>query len=105
MVCPHNAWTPEQDYVLGEPKLEEHLDLLNLFTLSKKEFNDKFAGTALLRAKRNGMLRNAAVVLGNQRYQPALPLLREAAMKETDEAVIDACNWAIQSIEAKPASD
>jgi len=105
VVCPHNAWTPEQEYVLGEPLLQEHLDLLDLFSLAEKEFNQKFAGTPILRTKRNGMLRNAAVVLGNQRYQPALPLLREAAKKETDEAVIDACNWAIQSIEAQPASD
>jgi len=101
MVCPHNAWTPNQKYQLGELQLQEHLDLLDLFSLSEKEFNERFAGTPILRTKRKGMLRNAAVVLGNHRYKPALPLLRKAAKQETDEPIIDACNWAIQTIETK----
>jgi epoxyqueuosine reductase len=101
IVCPHNAWTPEQEYPLGEPHLPEYLDLMALFSLSKEEFNQKFDGTPILRTKRTGMLRNAAIVLGNQGYQPALAVLKRAINQEKDEAVRDACTWAIHQIEAK----
>jgi epoxyqueuosine reductase len=101
MVCPHNAWTPEQEYVFGESQLPEFLDLMALFSLSEEEFKKTFDGTPILRTKRSGMLRNAAVVLGNQRYQPALPLLKTASQLERHEAVKDACRWAIQQIESK----
>jgi len=102
IVCPHNAWTPEQEYPLGDSLLPEHLDLLALFSLSEEDFNQEFDGTPILRAKHKGMLRNAAVVLGNQGYQPALPVLKKAVEQERDQAVRDACAWAIQQIETKP---
>ncbi len=99
MVCPHNTWTPEQLVVLGEQKLPEQLDLLDLFTLSEESFKIKFQGTPIMRTKRKGMLRNAAVVLGNQHYLPALPILKMANKQEEDDAVRDACTWAIQQLE------
>ncbi len=101
MVCPHNAWTPEQNYALGEPQMPEYMDLLALFSLSEDDFNEKFGGTPILRTKRKGILRNAAVVLGNQGYQPALPVLKSAIKREIEESILDACDWAIQQITAK----
>jgi epoxyqueuosine reductase len=97
-VCPHNAWTPEQNLVLGEPRLPECLDLIELFTLNEDQFKSRFQETPLLRAKRAGLLRNAAVVLGNQKFQPALPALQKALEKEEDPALKDACGWAIRQI-------
>jgi epoxyqueuosine reductase len=98
-VCPHNAWTPEQYLVLGEPRLPECLDLIELFTLDEDQFKSRFQETPLLRAKRAGLLRNAAIVLGNQKFQPALPILQNALEKEKDSALLDACSWAIWQIE------
>jgi epoxyqueuosine reductase len=97
-VCPHNAWTPEQNLVLGEPRLPECFDLIELFNLDANQFKSKFHETPLLRPKRAGMLRNAAVVLGNQQFQPALPILQNALEKEEDPALKDACGWAIRQI-------
>ena len=102
MVCPHNAWTPERVYPLGEPHLPEHLELMALFSLSEDDFNQAFDGTPILRTKRKGILRNAAVIFGNQGYQPSLPVLQEAIDQESDEALRDACTWAIHQIESKP---
>jgi epoxyqueuosine reductase len=99
MVCPHNTHTPQQNIVLGEPQLPQCLDLTRLFQLTEDEFKKEFKGSPLLRAKRVGLLRNAAVVLGNQGYQPALLVLNKALQQETDPAVEDACRWAIQQIE------
>jgi len=100
IVCPHNAWTPEQNITLGERILPEHIGLLALFTLEEDTFADKFGQTPLSRAKRRGILRNAAVVLGNQRVIKALPVLQQALENEADPAVKDACRWAIQKIKA-----
>ena len=99
MVCPHNARTPEQTYPLGENRLPETLDLLALFEIDEAEFKSRFGGTPLERAKRAGLLRNAALVLGNQQVRAALPALRKALAEETDEGLLDACRWAIHEIE------
>lgn len=98
IVCPHNAWTPEQNMMLGERLLPEHVDLLALFDLDEETFAAKFSQTPLSRAKRRGILRNAAVVLGYQRLKIALPVLQQALEEEQDPAILDACRWAIRVI-------
>ena len=57
----------------------------------------RFKGTSLLRANWRGLLRNAAIVLGNRGDARALPALREAR-KWDDEIVREACEWAIERI-------
>jgi len=98
MVCPHNASVQESRTQRAEPLLPDFIDLMKLFALDEKGFRKHFGQTPLTRAKRNGILRNAAVVLGNQRYEKALPLLEEAVSKETDPSILDACHWAIRQI-------
>ncbi len=98
MVCPHNARTPKKAPALGEAVLPELLDLLDLFYLDEDGFKKRFNHTAVIRAKRPGILRNAAIVIGNQRYQVALPVLEGALQQETDAAIQDACQWAILKI-------
>ena len=95
MVCPHNARVQEEASPLGEPLLPEYIDLMTLFTYDEATFRKHFVQTPLTRAKRNGVLRNAAVVLGNHRYTKALPVLEKALSKEHDPSVLDACRWAI----------
>lgn len=101
IVCPHNAWTPEQTYPLGEKRLPETLDLLELFTLDETGFTQFFGGTPVERAKRAGLLRNAAIILGNQQMQTALPVLQKALTEEADDGLLDACRWAIHQIERR----
>ena len=100
-VCPHNAWTSDQTYPLGEPVLPEWIDLAALFYIDEAAFRNKFGQTPLSRAKRRGILRNAAVVLGNQRHQAALPALKTALAHEKDPVIQDSCRWAINKIEQK----
>lgn len=99
IVCPHNAWTPKQNLPLGEPILPEWLDLSPLFIMNEEEFRSGFKQTPLLRAKRQGLLRNAAIILGNQYFQPALPVLQQALVTEDDPGIHDACRWAIHKIQ------
>jgi epoxyqueuosine reductase len=51
-----------------------------------------------MRAKRRGLLRNAAIVLGNQGDPDALPALRRA-LADPDPVVREAVQWAIEKIQ------
>lgn len=106
MVCPHNqhtpssAQTPDLPNALGEPVLTEFINLVEVLSWELETFTSAFGGTALTRAKRRGLLRNAAVVLGNQGYRDALPGLQSLRDHETDPIIQDACYWAIDKIQA-----
>ncbi len=103
IVCPHNARNNDQTLELGKPLLPEFLDLIELFSYDEEAFSNRFGQTPLSRAKRTGILRNAAIVLGNQKNKVALPALKHALEHENNPAVQDACRWAIDQIE-NPAS-
>jgi epoxyqueuosine reductase len=99
-VCPWNRKAPPG----LEPALQPRddlisMDLLQLLTLSEEQFRERFRGTALIRTKRQGLLRNAAIVLGNQEDPSALPALR-IALSDSDRIIREAARWAIERIEA-----
>lgn len=97
-VCPWNRKAP----LGGEPTLQgcAELDALELLRLSEDEFRRRFRGTALMRTKRSGLLRNAALVLGNSGDDSALPALRNAC-DDADPVVREAARWAIAQIESR----
>jgi epoxyqueuosine reductase len=98
IVCPHNTHMANKITKLGEPLLPEFLGLIELFSYDEEGFTGRFGQTPLARAKRTGTLRNAAVVLGNQKCAAALPALKHALENEGNPAVQDACRWAIGQI-------
>ncbi len=87
-----------------EPALQPRADLIALdpeevLALSEDEFRRRFRGTALWRARRRGLLRNAALILGNRGAAAALPALRRAA-DDPEPVIREAARWAIERIEA-----
>ena len=100
-VCPWNRKAPagREPALQGRPDLEA-LDLVEVMGLSDKDFRTRFKGTALYRGKRRGLLRNAAIVLGNQGDPVALPAL-EKALADTEPLVREAAAWAISQIHAR----
>ena len=74
------------------------VDLCKLFQLDDNEFKNMFRKTPLWRARRRLILRNAAIVLGNQKFRPALEVLN-AALDDSEKIVREACRWAIDQIE------
>jgi len=69
-----------------------------LLRLDEEEFRSRFRSTALSRAKRSGLRRNAAIVLGNAGDRSArLDLLQAAA--DADPAVADAAAWALEKLQ------
>lgn len=105
IVCPHNARTTQPEHSLGEPILPELLDLPALFSMDDSAFMDKFGDTPVSRARRAGLLRNAAVVLGNQKVVEAIPILQRALTQETVTALKDACSWALNQIQKSTAPE
>jgi epoxyqueuosine reductase len=96
-VCPWNR------HGITQPGLPHRSDLLaidptQLLYMNPKELRTHFEGTSLRRANWRGLLRNAAIVLGNRLDPIALPALRRGKEWE-DEVVREACEWAIERIE------
>ena len=91
-VCPWNR-KPTRKEVEREWPLET-LRLRELFSLSDDVFRDRFRNTPLWRARRRGLLRNAAIVLGNQRDLLAEPAL-VAALEDEDPVVRGAVAWGL----------
>lgn len=100
-VCPWNrkapgtrdeCMTPREDLV--EP------DLIQLLEMSEEEFQKHFQGTALSRPRRAGLLRNAAIVLGNVGDESALSAL-EKAVQDEEPMISEAAQWAIEQIQSR----
>jgi epoxyqueuosine reductase len=97
-VCPWNRKPPPAD----EAALQQHfpdgsIDLVELLALSEEEFRRRFRDSPLWRPRRSGMLRNAALVLGNRGDPAALAALEKAAC-DADPVVAAAAHWALDRI-------
>jgi epoxyqueuosine reductase len=97
-VCPWNHRVPPS----GEPAFaaredQNPLELAGLFYLTDAQFRARFRKTPLWRSKRRGILRNAAIVLGNQLAATASAALRHG-LEDPDPLVQESCAWALQRI-------
>jgi epoxyqueuosine reductase len=106
-VCPWNRKAPagREPTLVGPGSEDQILGLLELFTLSPDEFRRRFKPSAMWRTKRRGLLRNAAIVLGNQRDTRAVPTLIRALLDD-EPMVRGATAWALgrfQTAEAQQA--
>lgn len=96
-VCPWNRrFAQRADASIFHPT-RSMLDLAEILALDEDEFRKHFRNTPLWRAKRSGLLRNAAVVLGNQRAVRAVPAL-ERACRDADPVVREHAAWALDRI-------
>jgi epoxyqueuosine reductase len=75
-------------------------DLLELLSLDEAGFKARFAGTAIIRGKRRGLLRNVCVALGNVGDRTALPSL-ERARQDPEPLVAEHATWAIEQIQGR----
>ena len=94
-VCPWNR----KSTVTDEPKftaIQGHnpIELRPLFSMNDDDFRARFRKTPLWRSKRRGILRNAAIVLGNRpdpENEPALIM----GLADPEPLVRGACAWAL----------
>jgi epoxyqueuosine reductase len=97
-VCPWNRFAGEGDPAFNgkemQPSLTEEMGL------SPQEFNRRFKGSPVKRARRGGYLRNVAVALGNAGDMHTLPVLQNA-LKDEEPMIQEHAQWAIQKISSR----
>ncbi len=77
----------------------EALPLQEVLSIRTEEvFQTRFAGTPLLRAKREGLLGNASVVAGNSRNPALIPTLTSTAQDDPSPLIREHASWALDVI-------
>lgn len=100
LVCPVNR----QARPTGDPRLQPAPDfdpfppLLPLLRLTPEEFRQRFRHSAIGRARRQGLLRNVCVALGNLGDPRAVPALATVLATEPDPVVREHAAWALGRI-------
>ena len=94
-VCPWNRHAPGSAEPAFQPRGgQASLPLAELLALDERGFRDRFRGSPILRAKRRGLLRSAALALGNRPHPPAFTSLA-AALADDAAVVRSAAAWAL----------
>jgi epoxyqueuosine reductase len=97
-VCPYNRAAPAAVWpALASDRARAALPLGELLALGEQSFRARFRGSAVLRAKRRGLVRNACVVAGNSRDPAALPAL-ESLLADAELLVRGHAAWAVGRI-------
>lgn len=103
-VCPWNRFAPTTDEPVFFPgELADPVDLSQLFAVTGEDFRRRFRRTPLWRSRRRGVLRNAAIALGNQGAASGASALMRG-LQDNEPLVRAACAWALGRIEHPGAS-
>ncbi|MEM8946643.1 MAG: tRNA epoxyqueuosine(34) reductase QueG [Planctomycetota bacterium] len=102
-VCPWNDHAPASTETVFSPQAAlDPLELKSLFDLDDEAFRRRFKRTPLWRSHRRGLLRNAAIVLGNQRYTGASAALG-VGLTDSEPLVRGASAWALGELATEEA--
>ena len=95
-VCPYNQGARQDAVLEGFAPGERWnaLEVADFLRMDESGFTTWAEGSPLKRAKREGLARNAALVLGNRGERRHLPLLDEARSGDPSEVVREAAAWA-----------
>ena len=93
-VCPWNRHAPGSRVPEFQPRDGAGLALGDLLALDDAGFRERFRGTPIARAKRRGLVRSAALVLGN-RPDPGSRAELAGALADADPVVRGAAAWAL----------
>jgi len=100
-VCPWNRRSPVTEEPAYQPRDDANpVDLIALFDLDDGQFRERFRRTPLWRAKRRGILRNAAIILGSRPTDRAIDALTKG-LNDPEPLVRSACAWALQQHEER----
>jgi epoxyqueuosine reductase len=102
-VCPWNRKSPTTSEPAFQPVADlSPADAAELLRLDEAGFRERFRPTPLSRPRRSGLLRNAAIVLGNSGRRDAVPSL-VAALSDGDPVIRGAAAWALGQLGGEPA--
>jgi epoxyqueuosine reductase len=100
-VCPYNRAEQPQPIAADPHAPRERIRELGIedfLRMDEPVFDRYTRGTALRRAGREGMARNAAIAIGNTRDKRHLPLLGQVAERDPSEVVREAARWAAERL-------
>jgi epoxyqueuosine reductase len=99
-VCPHNASTRgrPRGWVEFEPRIGTRLNLGRMVAMDDQTFRDTFRGSPLKRAKRRGLVRNAALAIGNVGQLADRSAVEQAAAADPEPVVREAAEWALKRL-------
>ncbi len=97
-VCPYNTHAARTEAPAFQPRGLHGPELLPLLPLTEAGFRARFRGSPILRAKRQGLLRNVCVALGNLRRAEAVPALVRSLCGDPDSLVRAHAAWALGRI-------
>jgi epoxyqueuosine reductase len=102
-VCPWNHDAPNSiDPAFTAQQTLNPIQLAELFSMDEAGFKTRFRQTPLWRSHRRGLLRNAAIVLGNQRDSDSLPALQQG-LQDVEPLVRGASAWALGELRTEAA--
>ncbi len=102
-VCPWNSRPPSSpaaELSSSPPQIR----LIDELSLTAQEFNRKFRGTPLTRARRRGYLRNVCMALGNRADPTTIPALAQTLANDSEPLVRGHAAWALGQIHTPGAN-
>jgi len=97
-VCPWNRKAPVSSAAEFQPRqglLNPELE--GMARMSEDEFRDKFSGSAVRRAKRKGLRRNAVIAMGNSGDASFVPVVQRF-LDDEDANVAEHARWAYKKL-------
>ncbi|NUQ65570.1 MAG: tRNA epoxyqueuosine(34) reductase QueG [Pirellulales bacterium] len=102
-VCPWNRRSPASlEEAFRPAEGMDPVELCALFYLDDESFRRRFRATPLWRPRRRGLLRNAAIVLGN-RPAPSATAALIHGLNDVEPLVRGACAWALKRYDSQEA--
>jgi epoxyqueuosine reductase len=103
-VCPWNRFAkPTQDPAFQPRSFLNPPDLERFLNLPPESWKEPLRNSPLLRSKRRGLLRNAAIVAGNKRDHTMIPHLTELLLHDPEPSVRGHAAWALAQIGGEDA--
>ena len=103
-VCPWNNKAPLSEEPAFQPIHNlSPVDAVELLKMNDEQFHERFRHTPLWRPKRSGLLRNAAIVLGNRGDERAVPVLIDV-LNDSESMIRGAAAWALGKLGGKQAA-
>lgn len=102
-VCPWNRRRGRETIAKDPPPLSR-IDPVALFDVDEDEFRRRYRRTPLWRTRRRGMLRNAAIVIGNTDPPGGVEALHKGLVD--DEPIVRGASvWALAKLSTRPPRD
>ncbi|UCF60512.1 MAG: tRNA epoxyqueuosine(34) reductase QueG [Anaerolineaceae bacterium] len=103
-VCPWNRFSlPTKDPAFQTRAFLKPPDIESFLNLAPDSWVDPLRDSPLLRPRRRGLVRNAAIVAGNHRDPTAIPHLIELLMHDREHLIRGHAAWALGQIGGKNA--